>query len=425
MATDFSSARAAMMTSISVLPAMAAAFLGSLVEAVEALTIVLAVATVRGWRPAGLGALGGLVSLALIVFALGPLLDRVPAHALQFGIGVILLLFGMRWLRKAILRAASRLRSSPWSRWRRASRLWHRNVRPSPERCCWAAASPRYSAASWRQGANDHERHRHEDATIEQWPQDRSSLNSFDDYLRQDRWRHPPKLRQTVQEVSMRRLFVLAVAMLFSGSASLAQTAMGTPSIGATSPLGIPGSTSSASPTGIPLGATEIDPGGLSPAPIGSMAGGSNCIAAGILSSGMATSAASASSTAGTSATPGTASTFDGGGTTGMGTVTSGNCASTSSGMLSSTGTASPLSNPGANTSSALSGGTLPLGSTEIGSAGVSPMINVPGPTITTTPCAGIGVTPSPGLTGSTASSTGMLPPSGAAGTTVGSSFGC
>src|SRR6266850_384308 len=90
----------------SVAPAVSAAFLSSLVEAVEALTIVLAVATVRGWRPAGLGALAGLASLALIVLALGPLLDRVPLHALQLAIGVLLLLFGMRWLRKAILRAA-------------------------------------------------------------------------------------------------------------------------------------------------------------------------------------------------------------------------------------------------------------------------------------------------------------------------------
>ena len=87
-------------------PAMTAAFLASLVEAVEALTIVLAVATVRGWRPAGLGALAGLGSLALIVMGLGPLLDRVPLQLLQLAIGVLLLLFGMRWLRKAILRAA-------------------------------------------------------------------------------------------------------------------------------------------------------------------------------------------------------------------------------------------------------------------------------------------------------------------------------
>jgi uncharacterized membrane protein len=87
-------------------PAISAAFLSSLVEAVEALTIVLAVGTVRGWRPAGLGALAGLLLLALIVLALGPLLDRVPLHLLQLAIGVLLLLFGMRWLRKAILRAA-------------------------------------------------------------------------------------------------------------------------------------------------------------------------------------------------------------------------------------------------------------------------------------------------------------------------------
>jgi len=95
-----------MMTWTVAAPAISAAFLSSLVEAVEALTIVLAVGTVRGWRPAGLGALIGLVLLALIVLALGPLLDRVPLHLLQLAIGVLLLLFGMRWLRKAILRAA-------------------------------------------------------------------------------------------------------------------------------------------------------------------------------------------------------------------------------------------------------------------------------------------------------------------------------
>ena len=86
--------------------AVTAAFLASLVEAVEAMTIVLAVGVVRGWRPAGLGAISGLLVLALIVAALGPLLDRVPLYALQVTIGVLLLLFGMRWLRKAILRAA-------------------------------------------------------------------------------------------------------------------------------------------------------------------------------------------------------------------------------------------------------------------------------------------------------------------------------
>src|SRR5258708_25089809 len=87
-------------------PAITTAFLASLVEAVEAFTIMLAVASVRGWRPAGLGALAGLLLLALVVAALGPALDRIPLDLLQLAIGVLLLLFGMRWLRKAILRAA-------------------------------------------------------------------------------------------------------------------------------------------------------------------------------------------------------------------------------------------------------------------------------------------------------------------------------
>jgi uncharacterized membrane protein len=87
-------------------PAISAAFLSALVEAVEALTIVLAIATVRGWRPAGLGAFAGLALLALIVMVLGQFLNLVPLHGLQLVIGILLLLFGTRWLRKAILRAA-------------------------------------------------------------------------------------------------------------------------------------------------------------------------------------------------------------------------------------------------------------------------------------------------------------------------------
>ena len=87
-------------------PAVIAAFLASLVEVVEAFTIVLAVAMLRGWRPAALGTIAGLVVLAGIVVLLGPLLDRVPVALLQLAIGVLLLLFGMGWLRKASLRAA-------------------------------------------------------------------------------------------------------------------------------------------------------------------------------------------------------------------------------------------------------------------------------------------------------------------------------
>jgi uncharacterized membrane protein len=87
-------------------PALTAAFLASLVEAVEAFTVVLAVTSLRGWRPAALGATAGLAVLAGIVLLLGPVLDYVPIHSLQLAIGVLLLLFGMGWLRKASLRAA-------------------------------------------------------------------------------------------------------------------------------------------------------------------------------------------------------------------------------------------------------------------------------------------------------------------------------
>jgi uncharacterized membrane protein len=87
-------------------PAIGAAFLASMVEVVEAFTIVLVVGTVQGWRPAILGTCAGLASLALTVAALGPTLQQIPLHVLQLCIGVLLLLFGMRWLRKAILRSA-------------------------------------------------------------------------------------------------------------------------------------------------------------------------------------------------------------------------------------------------------------------------------------------------------------------------------
>jgi uncharacterized membrane protein len=89
-----------------VAPAVTSAFLASLVEVVEAFTIVLAVASVRGARPAVSGTLAGLAVLALIVLVFGPAVDRIPLWLLQIGVGVLLLLFGMRWLRKAVLRAA-------------------------------------------------------------------------------------------------------------------------------------------------------------------------------------------------------------------------------------------------------------------------------------------------------------------------------
>ena len=83
-----------------------AAFLASLVECVEALTVVLAVGSVRGWRSALAGAAGALAVLAAIVAVLGPSLTRIPLHWIQLFVGTMILLFGLRWLRKAILRAA-------------------------------------------------------------------------------------------------------------------------------------------------------------------------------------------------------------------------------------------------------------------------------------------------------------------------------
>jgi uncharacterized membrane protein len=86
-------------------PAFLASFLASLVEFVEALTIVLAVGTVRGWRPALIGTAAGALLLTLAVLLFGPTLQRIPITTLQLAVGVLLLLFGMRWLRKAILRS--------------------------------------------------------------------------------------------------------------------------------------------------------------------------------------------------------------------------------------------------------------------------------------------------------------------------------
>ena len=94
------------MTWSTVAPVISAAFLASLVEAVEAFTIVLAVATLRGWRPAAIGTIGGLAVLAGTILLLGPVLDPVPVASLQLAIGILLLLFGMGWLRKASLRLA-------------------------------------------------------------------------------------------------------------------------------------------------------------------------------------------------------------------------------------------------------------------------------------------------------------------------------
>jgi uncharacterized membrane protein len=76
------------------------------VEAVEALTIVLAVGTTRSWSSAMIGAGAALVVLAGVVAGLGPALTALPIDALRVVVGGLLLIFGLQWLRKAILRAA-------------------------------------------------------------------------------------------------------------------------------------------------------------------------------------------------------------------------------------------------------------------------------------------------------------------------------
>jgi uncharacterized membrane protein len=81
-------------------------FLACLVEAVEALTIVLAAGTARDWRSAILGSLAGLLILIAIVAVLGPAISSIPLAALRLMVGGLLLIFGLQWLRKAILRAS-------------------------------------------------------------------------------------------------------------------------------------------------------------------------------------------------------------------------------------------------------------------------------------------------------------------------------
>jgi uncharacterized membrane protein len=85
----------------------AAAFAGSAVESIEALTIVLAVGLTRGWRAALWGTVAALSALVVLVLAFGQLItSRVPESALKLVIGSLILLFGLRWLHKAVLRSA-------------------------------------------------------------------------------------------------------------------------------------------------------------------------------------------------------------------------------------------------------------------------------------------------------------------------------
>jgi uncharacterized membrane protein len=84
----------------------AGTFLACVVEAVEATTVVLAVGVTRGWRSTNRGMIAGLAVLAVVVAALGPALSSIPLSPLRLVVGALLLIFGLGWLRKAVLRAS-------------------------------------------------------------------------------------------------------------------------------------------------------------------------------------------------------------------------------------------------------------------------------------------------------------------------------
>lgn len=89
-----------------IIPPVATALLAAFVECIEALTVILAVGAVLGWTGALLGTGLALIALLALVLIAGPILTTVPVTAIHLGVGLMLLVFGARWLRKAILRAA-------------------------------------------------------------------------------------------------------------------------------------------------------------------------------------------------------------------------------------------------------------------------------------------------------------------------------
>jgi uncharacterized membrane protein len=91
---------------VNTLPLLLTVFAACAVEAVEALTIVLASGLTREWRSTFQGLAAALAALGVVVAILGPALTLLPLSALRLAVGALLAVFGMQWLRKAILRAA-------------------------------------------------------------------------------------------------------------------------------------------------------------------------------------------------------------------------------------------------------------------------------------------------------------------------------
>jgi uncharacterized membrane protein len=90
---------------LTALPLILTVFIACVVEAVEALTIVLATGITRQWRSTFQGMAAALVSLAVITAAVGPAINELPLTALRVVVGALLAIFGLQWLRKAVLRA--------------------------------------------------------------------------------------------------------------------------------------------------------------------------------------------------------------------------------------------------------------------------------------------------------------------------------
>jgi uncharacterized membrane protein len=91
---------------LTALPLILTVFVACVVEAVEALTIVLAAGVTREWRSTRQGMAAALVVLAVITAAIGPAISHLPLTALRLVVGALLAIFGLQWLRKAVLRAA-------------------------------------------------------------------------------------------------------------------------------------------------------------------------------------------------------------------------------------------------------------------------------------------------------------------------------
>lgn len=91
-----------------ILPVLITTFLASSVEAVEMVTIVLGVGATRGWRSTLVGVGAGFLVLAAVVIVLGTALSAIPIGLLRLVVGALLLVFGLQWLRKGVMRVAAR-----------------------------------------------------------------------------------------------------------------------------------------------------------------------------------------------------------------------------------------------------------------------------------------------------------------------------